>query len=126
MEVNSTNNKLKYAKRNWYKGSLYFRETNKIEYSVDRSYNEVIFYMSDRTIVTQCYNPNVIEVVKKINPKEKVRVWFSAESKNYYGKWYTNLILKHVEVPRLEEIEKQKEKFNTSGGLDFNHFSEEF
>jgi len=107
-------NDLKYAKKNWYNGYLRMLSVNKVEYAQGKSHHEIILYIQERKVMFNCYNPEIIDTLKKVNPQEKIKIWFSAESKEYNKKWYTNLIIKFVEVQRLKEMEKIKEKIDSN------------
>lgn len=124
MAINKDN--VNHAKRHWAKGSFYFLDISTIQYGYDKKYTQLLMYMSDRKICFKVFNPEVLEVLKQANPKEKLRVWYSVESKLYSGRWYTDLTLKHVEIPRLDNLNKAKEEYETSGGFDFGKHAEDF
>lgn len=115
---------LRHAKKHWYKGSFRFREVNKVYYKGDKHFYEVILYISDRQVAFRIYNNELRNYIDKVNAQEKIKVWFSAESKQYNDKWYTNLILKHLECSRLQEIEKTKEDIKTNNGFQFGEHSD--
>jgi len=112
---------LTYAKRNWYKANLRLLSLSESEW---KGY-DIIMYIANRKVYFNCYNISAIETMKKVNLQEKVKVWFSAESKEYKGKWYTSLILKHVEVPRLINLEKLKDEVR-SNSFNFNNEENDF
>ena len=120
---------LKYAKRKWHKGNFYLKYTTEKKYlkeGVVSNYLEVEMYVGNRNIVMNCYNPNVILTLNKAYPKEKIKVWFSTESKKYNDKWYTNNTIKHIEIPRVENLEKMKEEYVNNNTLNFDTHSEDF
>lgn len=120
---------LKHVKKHWHKGSFYFRDAVEKEYTSKGNlvnYLEVEMYMGDRSIVMNCYNDDIISALTMVVPKEKIKVYFSTESKQYNGKWYTNNTIKHIEVPRLIKIEKMKEEYVGGNGLIFDENHSDF
>lgn len=105
---------LKYMKRNWCKDSLKLHSTKTIFYGNDKSFLQVIMYAKERKIAFNCYHPELKELFGKALANEKVKVWFIAESNEYNQKWYTKLVLKWAEIPRLEEAKKIAEQQHVS------------
>jgi hypothetical protein len=123
-ELNDSN--IKYAKRKWHKGNMYFFSAEEGVYSQGKTYYKVYLYINERKLYLECYNPSVINEVKKLKPQEKVKFWFVAESKEYKGKWYTNLKLKYIESTRLLELHKSKSEVLNGHAFDFGNGSIEF
>ena len=119
-------NNLKYARRNWHKGSMYFLGSEKFFYAKDKFLLKVWLYINDRKLYLECFNPKVIEEINKINPQEKVKFWFSAESTEHNKRWYTRLILKHIECLRLIELEKSKTEVSSGNAFNFGQGADEF
>jgi hypothetical protein len=120
---------LEHAKKHWYKGSLYFKEMIQKQYVSKGNtvtYMEVEMYISDRKVVMNCYNSEVIDMLIRVLPKEKIKIWFSTESKKHNNKWYTNNTLRLVEVARLVRLEKMKDEYSNSNGFDFKANNEDF
>jgi hypothetical protein len=120
---------LKHAKKHWYKGNLYFKEMVQRQYVSKGNtvtYMEVEMYISDRKVVMNCYNPEVIDMLVRVFPKEKIKVWFSTESRKHNDRWYTDNTLRFVEVARLVRLEKMKDEYSSSNGFDFKTNNEDF
>jgi hypothetical protein len=114
------NENLKYAKRNWSKDNLRLLSVENDSYNTKdgvRNFHRVIMYVSKRKVAFNCYNPDVVEVLSKTNPQEKVKVWFVCESRKHNGRWYSDLTLKWVEVPRIEEMNKLKTEMSSGIGV---------
>ena len=79
-----------------------------------RLLNYTIF-INKRNVMFSCYSSDVMNIIKKTNPQEKIKVWFILNSKKVNNKYYTNALLRWVENPRLIEMEKSKKI-----GLNFN------
>ena len=104
---------LKYAKRSWSKDNLRLKETVKVAYGDDKHLHLVIMKGTNRTVAFNCFNPELIEIILKAKKDEKLKVWFTVESRQYKEKWYTNALIKWIEIPRLEaekKIKQQKEE----------------
>lgn len=111
---------ISHAKKKWSKANLYLFSVSEASFKG----HDVVFYMSKRKVHFLCFNPAVLSVLENTLLKEKVKIWFSAESRLYNEKWYTNLVLKHIEVPRLIELEKAKEQIRL-GTFNFRRRSED-
>jgi hypothetical protein len=122
--------KLKHAKKHWYKGSLYFKDAVEKQYTKENSlpikYLEVEMYIGKRSVVMNCYNSECINLLSSVFPQEKMSVWFSTESHKHNGGWNTYNTIKHIEVSRLLNLEKMRAHYNQGGGFNFEAHNEDF
>ena len=120
---------LKHAKKHWHNGSFYFKDMIHKQYASGGQsikYSEVEMYISNRSVVMNCYNVDVVNTLLRVDSDEKIKVWFSTESKNHNGRWYTNNTIKYIEVPRLIQMDKMKKEYIGSNGFNFDKNNEDF
>jgi hypothetical protein len=97
---------LSHAKRHWHKARL-----RMLSVEIRNQYgNEVVMYIGDRKYRFACYSPDVTEMLQKANPQELLNIWFTCKSREYQERWYTELLLKWVEIPRIKKTEKLEEQ----------------
>ena len=105
--------RLKYAKKHWSKDNLRLQQIDKINYSGDKFFHLVIMYGTNRTVAFNCYNPEVVELISNTKNNEKLKVWFTIESREHNGKWYTNVVLKWAEKAQIKTPYFPKKESNT-------------
>lgn len=114
-----TDENLKYKKRNLFKliAKVYLVEQRK-----DCAFFDIVLYKGDKKIHFGCFNDSINEKLKVLRPNDKVVVWFSAKSKLYNEKWYTNLWIQHYEQPNEIHKKRQRELDEIkSAMIDFNN-----
>lgn len=97
----------KYSLRALSKDNLRLLNYTIFEYNGKIGYN-VLMFINKRNVMFSCYSSDVMSVIKKTNPQEKIKVWFIINSKKVNNKYYTNALLRWAENPRLLEMEKSK------------------
>lgn len=117
----STDNTLKYKKRNWCKISLYSYGAGAL--SKNGYYQEVIFYKKNGTMIAMSSTKEVVDEIMKHKLGTKFNLWFGIQSRSYNDKYYTTLILRHYELSgrRPEENKREQEYIQSLNPIKNSH-----
>ena len=98
----------KYKKRACHKGSMrYLSHENTF-----KSCYEVIMYVGKRRVRFMFYGEKLLNFFDKTKPQDRITLWFMSKSKEYNGRWYTDLEIKYAENPKLKRLQNNSEESN--------------
>lgn len=103
---------------NWLHGTFVFKE-------VLSNVNAAFESNASQQVVMDYTSEEVAEVLNDARPQEEVNVWFTVRSiqtdpRQIVGGWETYLRIMRVEIPRLEQLNKDKAKVASSEGYDLD------